>query len=61
MLKEKGISINGMSMDLNLDYKNAHELVTREYLDMSRFGSIVRISEYLNVKIEDLYETENKV
>lgn len=56
ILDEKGISIREMAMAINMDYAGMHRLVNRESLDTTKLGTLVKIANYLNVGIQDLYK-----
>lgn len=56
ILDEKGISIRELAMAINMDYAGMHRLVNRESLDTTKLGTLVKIAEYLNVDIQDLYK-----
>lgn len=56
ILDEKQISIREMAIALNRDYAGMHRLVFRESLDTTKLGTLVKIAEYLNVDIQDLYK-----
>lgn len=56
ILDDKGISIRKMSIDLDVRYATAHDLVKRESLATTPLERIVEIASYLNVSIEELYE-----
>ena len=56
ILDEKGISIREMAMAINMDYAGMHRLVNRASLDTTKLGTLMKIAEYLNVDIQDLYK-----
>ncbi len=56
ILDEKDISIREMAIALNRDYAGMHRLVNRESLDTTQLGTLLEISEYLNVDTYDLYK-----
>lgn len=56
LLKEKNVSIRKMSIDLNLEYSYAYNLVNREHLSSTHLATLDKISKYLNVEINDLYK-----
>lgn len=61
LLKEKGISIRQLSMDLNMDYPTAHALVNRKDLKATQLGTLYDVAKYLNVEITALYMEEENI
>lgn len=58
ILNEKNISIRQLSKDLELSYSYTHGLVNREHLNTIQVGTLLNISNYLDVDITKLYERE---
>lgn len=56
ILDEKGISIRELSIGIKMDYAGTHRLVNRASLNTTKLGTLVKIAEYLNVDIQDLYK-----
>ncbi len=56
LLETKSVSIYQMAKDLNLSYPSAHSLVNRKDLFETKFGNLLKIADYLDVSIEDLYK-----
>ena len=58
ILNKKNISIKKLGEDLNITYKGIHNLVKREYLDSTIFGTLLKVADYLDVDIKELYTIE---
>lgn len=56
ILDEKRISIRELSIGINMDYAGTHRLVNRTNLNTTTLGTLIKIAEYLNVEIQDLYK-----
>ena len=55
ILKQKGVSIRQLSFGINMDYSNTHDLVRRESLDKTHPSTLLKVAEFLDVDIDDLY------
>ncbi|NLJ77632.1 MAG: helix-turn-helix domain-containing protein [Peptococcaceae bacterium] len=55
MLEQK-VSVYRMAVDLDIHYPTMHSLVNRETLNDTTLVSIVRVADYLEVPITNLYE-----
>lgn len=56
LLEKQDLSINKMATDLGMAYKVAHDLVNRDDLSTTQFGTLLKVADYLNVSIEELYK-----
>lgn len=56
ILDEKGISIRELSLGIKMDYAGTHRLVNRASLNTTKLETLVKIANYLNVEIQDLYK-----
>ena len=56
ILDEKRISIREMSIGIKMDYAGTHRLVNRASLNTTKLETLVKIANYLNVEIQDLYK-----
>ncbi len=55
ILKQKGVSIRKLSFGIKMDYSNTHDLVRRESLKKTHPSTLLKVAEFLDVDIEDLY------
>lgn len=55
ILDEKRISIRELSLGINMDYAGTHRLVNRTSLNTTTLKTLLKIANYLNVEINDLY------
>lgn len=55
-LEKKEISVNQLSRDIKMNYRNAHALVNREYLDDTKMINVYLVSQVLKININDLFE-----
>lgn len=56
ILDEKNITIKEIADFINIRYATIQRVVATEYLDTTSLVVLVRIAEYLNMKVDDLYE-----
>lgn len=55
VIDEKGVSIREISKMLDMSYSNTHLLVNKEYIDKTHFITMLKIAEYLDVTVSELY------
>lgn len=55
LLREKGISIRQMSLDLDKNYAYMHHLVNKDSLEATQLSTLLEVAKYLDVEITDLY------
>lgn len=60
ILNKRDISIRKMSIDLGMDYSFAHALVNRRSLGTTKLVTVLKVANYLDVSIYDLFEEEQK-
>ena len=56
ILKDKGLSVLKLSEKTGLTYSNTHSLVNRPNLESTPLGTLMKVSEVLDVDIEELYK-----
>ena len=56
LLDKQGKSIRGLSKHLETSYSNAWKLVNKGSLEATQLETVVRVAEYLEVDIQDLYK-----
>lgn len=55
VIEEKNVSIREISKMLGMSYSNTYLLVNKEYIDKTHFITILKIAEYLDVTVSELY------
>ena len=61
ILVNEGISINRMAKDLGVRYATIHNIVTIKKLDTITLENIVKIADYLNKDIKELYTQKGEI
>lgn len=56
ILDEKRISIRELSLGINMDYAGTYRLVNRTSLNTTTLKTLLKIANYLNIEIQDLYK-----
>lgn len=56
LLGERRISIRQMAIDLNMGYRGTYDVVNREDLSATQLGTLVKVANYLGLKVDDLFE-----
>lgn len=55
LLNVEGTSINKLAKDLNIRYATIYNIVKKENLDTIPLENLVKIADYLEVEVEDMY------
>lgn len=51
----KNINLSELSRQTGMAYSTIYNIVNKDYLDDIRFGSLVKITDALNIKISEIY------
>lgn len=58
IMDKKGISIRKLSIDLEMEYAQAHRLVNKKDLSNIQVSTLFKVSEYLGVTVEEIYKNK---
>ena len=61
ILGEREISIHKMAIDLEMGYRGAHDVVNRDDLSATQLGTLVKVANYLNLTVNDLFEVVENI
>lgn len=55
IMEIKNINLSELSRQTGMAYSTIYNIVNKDYLDDIRFGSLVKITDVLNIKINEIY------
>lgn len=55
IIEIKNINLSELSRQTGMAYSTIYNIVNKDYLDDIRFGSLVKITDVLNIKINEIY------
>lgn len=56
IIKTKNINLSELSRQTGMAYSTVYNIVNKDYLDDIKFGSLVKITDTLNIKINEIYK-----